>query len=46
MSSPAAIGLFNPGGWLDEFRWLEFEDAVVMKCTICKARETVGSYIS
>ena len=36
---------FQPG-WLDEFRWLEFEDAVGMKCTICKAREKVGSHIS
>ena len=33
-------------GWLDEFKWLEFEDAVGMKCTICKARKMVGSYIT
>ena len=36
---------FHPG-WLDEFKWLEYDDAVGMKCTICKERETVGSYIT
>ena len=36
---------FQPG-WLDEFTSLEFEDAVGMKFTICKARETVEFYIS